>query len=83
MDSLTPKNMDSQEISKIYKTHSPVPPITVLNRKFTWIFEVTQTLTSENTNSVRISKIHKTESSVPLKPEVDLDYRAHSNIVAQ
>ena len=33
--------------------------------------------------SVTISKIHKTESPVPLKPEVDLNFRGHSNIVAQ
>ena len=37
----------------------------------------------ENMNSVKISKIYKTESSVPLEPEVDLDFRGHSNIVAQ
>ena len=37
----------------------------------------------ENTNSVKISKIHKTESSVPFEPEVDLDFRGHSNMVAQ
>ena len=34
-------------------------------------------------NSVKISKIYKTESSVPLEPEVDLDFRDHSNMVAQ
>ena len=37
----------------------------------------------KNMNSVKIKKIHKTESPVPLKPEVDLDFRVHSNIVAQ
>ena len=30
-----------------------------------------------------ISKIYKTESRVPLKPEVDLDFRGQSDIVAQ
>ena len=30
-----------------------------------------------------MSKIYKTESSVPLKPEVDLDFRGHLNMVAQ
>ena len=67
----------------------------VLNWKFTWIFEITQTWWQlcrnisngfpdlENTNSVKISKIHKTESSVPLEQQVDLDYRGDSNIVAQ
>ena len=34
-------------------------------------------------NSVKISKIYKTESPVPLKPEVDLDFRGQSDIVAQ
>ena len=34
-------------------------------------------------NSVKIKKNYKTESPVPLKPEVDLDFRGHSNIVAQ
>ena len=34
-------------------------------------------------NSVKISKNYETESPVPLKPEVDLDFRGHSDIVAQ
>ena len=34
-------------------------------------------------NSVKILKIHKTESTVSLEPEVDMDFRGHSNIVAQ
>ena len=66
----------------------------LLNRKLTWIFEVTQTWQLcrnisnwfpdlETTNGVKISKIYKTELLVPLEPEDDLDFRCHSNMVAQ
>ena len=34
-------------------------------------------------NSLKISTIYKTVSSVPFEPEVDLDFRGHSNMVAQ
>ena len=37
----------------------------------------------ENMNSVKMSKKFETESSVPLQPKVDLDFRGHSNVVAQ
>ena len=40
-------------------------------------------LNLENINSKTISKTYKTESSVPPEPEVDLDFRGHSNILAQ
>ena len=40
-------------------------------------------LDPENINTKEIVKIHETQSSIPLKPEVDLDFRGHPNMVAQ
>ena len=77
--------MNSQEISKIYKTHSPVPPSTSWTGSLPGFSRSSKLGSSvdisngfpdlENMNSVKISKIYMTKSSVPLESEVDLDFR--------